>query len=102
MKITLELEDEVMDELAAAIAGKVNANGAGAVETEAAVEDDDLTGGGETKVTVDQVNDAIREAVGKHGKDKIKAVLKKFGVARAGEMKPEKYSDFLATLAKVK
>ncbi len=77
----------------------------GTATDEPAADDDDLTGEApaETKkvTTLEQVQDAVREAVGRN-KEKTVAALAKFKVKRASELKPEQYDEAITALGKVK
>ncbi len=97
MEIKIEID---IDELATAIAEKLNLNGAGGGETG----DDDFGAGEETKkITQTDMQDAIKEAVGTFGKDKIKAFVKKTtGVDKVADIPEEKYQAVLDGLKKVK
>ena len=101
MKITIEIDDDVLDQLAALIAGKIG--GQAVVEA-----DDDLAGGDapeEKKATLTDVQDAIRRA-GAVNKEKTKAVLVKH-VAKGKEprgtnLDEAKYQAVIDELAKIK
>lgn len=98
MKITIEIEDGVLDQLAALIAGKI---GGEKVE-------DDLAGGDapeEKKATLTDVQDAIRRA-GAVNKDKTKAVLAKYvpkgKEPRGTNLEESKFQAVIDELAKIK
>lgn len=103
MAITLNVNDDFIDELAEAIASKINMNGNnGAVAEEE--EKDEFDAAEETKeITLTDMQDAIKEAVGKHGKEKIKALVKKTaGVDKVVDIAKDKYQAVLDGLKKVK
>ncbi len=99
MDITITLSDEAVQELAEAIAGKITVNGTEAAETEP----DEFDVEPEKELTLTEVQDAIKEAVGVHGKDKIKALVKKVtGVDTVKDIDKAKYQAVLDALKKVK
>lgn len=109
MDITVTISDESVDALAAAIVAKMKEEGlvAGGGAAEAEGEDDDF--GGETataksaEITLEQIQDAVKEAVGKHGKDKVKAFVKKTaGVDKVVEIPKDKYQAIIDGLKKIK
>lgn len=105
MKLEIELTDESIEAIASAIAEKINAGGG--VEA-VAEEADDFGGGGGAdekpkEITLTDMQDAIKEAVGKLGKEKVKAFVKKAaGVDKVVDIPKEKYQTVLDGLKKVK
>ena len=103
MQLEIAISDETIEKLAESIASKIVLNGGGAA---AAAEEDDFGAEAEPEVeeiTLTAMQDAIKAAVGKHGKDKIKAVVKKIaGVEKVIEIPKEKYQAVLDGLKKVK
>jgi len=102
MKIQLELDDEAVEALATAIAGKITVNGNGTTVVE---EEDDFGGTSDKakELTLTDMQEAVGAAVGKHGKDKVKAVVKKVsGAEKVGTIPAEKYQAVLDALAKIK
>lgn len=101
MKIDIDMSDEDIEKLATAIAEKIGTNGAGSA---AATESDDFEEvEAEPEITLTSMQDAIKEAVGKHGKDKIKAMVKKVsGAEKVVDIPKEKYQAVLDGLKKVK
>ncbi len=102
MKLDIEFDDETIEKLAAAIAEKIGTNGNLAAATDGG--DDDFEGGDTpAEITLTDVQDAIKEAVGAYGKDKIKAFVKKTtGVDKVVDIPKEKYQAVLDGLKKVK
>lgn len=99
MGFTLNIDDETIDQLAAAIASKISSNGAGTAEEVESDEFDEAP----AEITLSQVQDAIRESIGKHGKDKIKALVKKVaGADKVTDIAKEKYQAVLDAIKKVK
>lgn len=101
MKLEIEISDESIEALAEAIAGKISVTAA----PPDGGDNDDFGGGNDEpkELTLTDVQDALREAVGTHGKEKIKAVVMK--VAKAGKIADiprEKYQAVLDALKKVK
>ncbi len=100
MKLDIEFDDETIEKLAAAIAEKIGTNG------NIAAEADDFETAEEEKpaeITLTDMQDAVKEAVGKHGKDKIKAMVKKVaGADKVVDIPKEKYQAVLDGLKKVK
>lgn len=99
MKFTIDIDDDGLDALATLIAGKLG--------TTTVVEDDDFgTGGPDTKpkeLTLTDVQDAVGKAVGVHGKDKVKASVKKVaGVAKVADIPADKFQAVLDALSKLK
>mgnify|MGYP001287831417 CR=1 FL=1 len=100
MEFTVTMCDENLDKLAEAIASKINMNGTGAVEAAA---DDDFETETVKEISLTDMQDAIKEAVGTFGKDKIKAFVKKAtGVDKVVDIPKEKYQTVLDGLKKVK
>lgn len=102
MDITITLSDEAVEELAAAIATRL---GTTTAAEEAEAEADDFGAGEETtkEITLTDMQDAIKEAVGAHGKEKIKALVKKTaGVDKVVDIDKAKYQAVLDALKKVK
>ena len=105
MKITIEVDDSQIEQLAALIAAKLPM----AATTEVKEEDDDLAGDEPVeevkKVTLADVQDAIRRA-GAVNKDKTKAVLIKYvpkgKEPRGTSLVEDKYEAVVAELAKIK
>jgi len=93
-------DDEQLDELAALIAGKISTNGAGGGGDEG----DDFGGEDAPKeLTLSDVQDAVKEMVGKHGKDKVKAAVKKIaGVDKVADIQKDKYQAIIDGLKKIK
>lgn len=104
MPITFELSDESIEQLADAIATKISANGGGGAVAEPTEEADDFAETTATKeITLTDMQDAIKEAVGKHGKEKIKALVKKTsGADKVVDIDKTKYQSVLDALKKVK
>jgi len=103
MDVEVVLSDEMIEKLAEAIASKITINSNGAV----AEADDDFAGGEdeskEIEITLTTVQDAIKEAIGVHGKEKIKALVKKVASAeKVVDIPKEKYQAVLDALKKVK
>ncbi len=99
MNLELVLSDESIEKLAEAIAAKIgSATPAG--------DDDDF--GDEpvvkpAEITLTDVQDAIKEAIGAHGKEKIKALVKKVASAeKVVDIPKEKYAAVLDAIKKVK
>jgi hypothetical protein len=104
MKVEFEVSDEFVETLAAAIAAKVNTNGGGTAAVEE-TEADDFDGGEEKEeeLTLTVVQDAVKEAVGKHGKEKVKALVKKIASAeKVVDIPKNKYQAVLDGLKKIK
>lgn len=102
MAITLTVGDEFLDELAERIATKINANGGNSAVAEPE-EADDFGGEVPREISLTDMQDAIKEAVGKHGKEKIKALVKKTaGVDKVVDIGKDKYQAVLDALKKVK
>jgi len=103
MAVTLTVSDDFIDELAEKIAGKLNLNGNGAVAESVETEADDFGGDTPKEISLTDMQDAIKEAVGKHGKEKIKAFVKKAaGVDKVVDIPKDKYQSVLDGLKKVK
>lgn len=103
MKLEIELTDESIEAIASAIAEKINAGGG--AETAEVAEADDFGGADEKpkEITLTDMQDAIKEAVGKLGKEKVKAFVKKAaGVDKVVDIPKEKYQTVLDGLKKVK
>ncbi len=98
MKLEIVLSDESVEELATAIAAKIG--------SAASAGDDDDFGSGDEKpaeITLTDVQDAIKEAIGAHGKEKIKALVKKVASAeKVVDIPKEKYAAVLDAIKKVK
>lgn len=100
MEVTIAIDDEHLDRLATLIAEKISLNGGGAAVAEA---DDFETEAPTPEITLSDMQDAVKEAVGKHGKDKIKASVKKIaGVDKVVDIPKDKYQAVLDGLKKVK
>lgn len=106
MGLTLTMNDDFIEELAEAIASKINANGGGGGAAVAEAEEEDDFGevsAGKKEITLTDMQDALREAVGSHGKEKIKALVKKVaGVEKVADIPKEKYQAVLDGLKKMK
>lgn len=114
MKVTIEIDNEVLNELAELIATKIGAADVTAAVAdvkvvEAVDSDDDLLGDGDAKAppTLENVQDAIRAAASRVGdkvkaKEKVKAVLAKFKAENASALKPEQFADAIAQFEKLK
>lgn len=103
MATTITVNDDFIDALAEAIASRINVNGNGAVAEAEAEEADDFGTDAPKEITLTDVQESIREGVGKHGKDKIKAMLKKIaGVERMAEIPKDKYQAVMDGVKKVK
>lgn len=104
--ITVTFDEEAIDQLAEKIAARISANGNGAVaEAEAEAETDDF--GEEVakpkEITLADVQESIREALGKHGKEKVQGFVKKVaGVGKVSDIAREKYQTVIDGLKKLK
>lgn len=107
----LEKIAKLLEELTAELKNNTAAHTGGTASGVVEQENDDLGLGDapeekeeEKPLTIDDVQNAIRAAAGKAqvNKDKVKAVLKKFGVERGTDLKAEKYAEFIAAVGKVK
>lgn len=100
MTLEIEICDETIEKLATAIAEKIGA-------AAPAADDDDFDGGAaaeeEKEITLTDMQDAVKEAVGKHGKDKVKAFVKKAsGAEKVVDIPKDKYKAVLDGLKKIK
>src|SRR5262245_21082029 len=100
MELEIVISDESIEKLADAIAGKINLNGGAAAAADDDFEQEEEK---EPEITLTTMQDAIKEAVGKFGKDKIKAMVKKVaGAEKVVDIPKEKYQAVLDGLKKVK
>ena len=101
MQLTLTLEDSQISKLAEELATRLNGKG---VATAAAEAEDDLLGpaADSKKYTLADVQDAIKESAAAVGKEKVKALLKKYGVERGTDLDAAKYAEFIADSKKLK
>jgi hypothetical protein len=102
MKIELEISDEFVAALAEALAEKI-----GTKTSESA--DDDFGSEAEAEAEVpavpslEDMQSAIREAIGKHTKEKVKACVKKIsGAEKVADIPEEKRQAVLDALKKIK
>ena len=105
MELKITIDDEQLEQLASLIAAK--SGKAEEAEAEEAEEEKDDFGDAEEEKpkepTLTDMQDAIREAVGKHGKEKVKAFVKKAaGVEKVADIPKAKYKAVLDGLKKVK
>lgn len=99
MKFTIEIPDDELEALATLIAGKLG--------TAVPAEEEDDFGGGKPaekkELTLADMQEAVGEAVGKHGKEKVKALVEKISKAKkVGDIPADKYQAVLDAIAKMK
>jgi len=70
----------------------------------APVSEDDFLGGGgrEKKYTVTEVLEITKETAVKVGREKVIALIKKYGATKASDVPEDKFSEFIDALGKLK
>lgn len=102
MKLTIEITDEQLDELATRIASKVKvAPSAAGAEAEDDLLGDEPEPEPEPEVTLKDVMDKIR-SLDKSKKDAVLAIFKKHKVSKATELTPEQCPAVMEALNKIK
>lgn len=99
MKFTIEIPDDELEALATLIASQ---NTGTAVPAE---EEDDFGGkpADKKELTLADMQEAVGAAVGKHGKEKVKALVEKISKAKkVGDIPADKYQAVLDAIAKMK
>lgn len=103
LKLEVTLCDENLAALVDAIAERVAAKVGSTPVAKAEDDGFDDTPVVEEKITREQMQDTIRDAVKKHGKDKVKVVVKKIaGVEKAGEIAEDKFKTLTEAFGKMK